>query len=308
VRSLAVLLVLVLLALGVALVSVAGNPTSGISDGSGGASNRRAASRDDELLLGRLVLPAGARSSSREPAGGGPTLAGPFERVATPDVVDRRAWWVVPGRPASALAFIRAHLPAGSRISASGSGGGRGNTTSWFLQLQWPPITGVLQERALIVELVALPGGATGVRADAQDVWVIPRPAGERIPFAARVLEVAVARPHMRPSVSRTVTDMAEVSRIAATIDHLPTVQPGTINCPSLPVDGPLVTFTFRATLRGQVLAQASEAAWASEPTTACDPLRLTISGREQAALLGGASVIQEAQAMLGVSLHRPLR
>ena len=77
---------------------------------------------------------------------------------------------------------------------------------------------------------------------------------------------------------------------------------------PSLPVDGPLVTFTFRATLRGQVLAQASEAAWASEPTTACDPLRLTISGREQAALLDGASVIQEAQAMLGVSLHRPLR
>ena len=65
------------------------------------ASNQRAAARDDHLPLGRLVLPADARSSPREPAGGS-TLASEGPHTTNPDVIDQHAWWVVP-RPELAV-------------------------------------------------------------------------------------------------------------------------------------------------------------------------------------------------------------
>ncbi|HEY5195008.1 MAG TPA: hypothetical protein VIJ39_14220 [Solirubrobacteraceae bacterium] len=305
--TVAALVVLVFLALGTALASTIGSSTGKSASGSTRAANQRAASRDAEQLLGLLVLPLGARSSPHTPAGGGSTLARPSLSVATPDVVDRHAWWIVPGQPRALLGFLAAHPPAGSRNSASGSGGVRGVTTSWSVQFQWPPIAGVLQERFLVLTLVRLPGGSTGVRADAQDVWVIPRSASERIPGSARVLEVMVARSHKVPSLSVIVSDVTKVSEIAAMIDRLPIVQPGALSCPAFPVNGPFVNFTFRSTRHGPTLAQASEAAWASEPSSACEPMRLTIAGRPRTALLDGPSVVRKAQALLGVTLHRPL-
>jgi hypothetical protein len=271
------------------------------------AANRRAASRDAERLLRLLSLPPGARRTSHEPTGGGSTLARPDLSVSTPDVIDRHAWWLVPGRPHALLDFLAAHAPAGSRNSASGSGGTRGVTTSWAEQFQWPPIAGMVRERFLVVTLLRLPNGSTGVRADAQDVWTIPRPPSERIPRSARVLEVTVARSHAAPSLSLSINDARKVSEIAAKIDRLPIVQPGALSCPALPVDGPFVTFTFRATRAGSMLAQASEAAWASEPSSPCEPMQLTIEGRPQADLLDGPSVVRSAQALLGVTLRRPL-
>lgn len=271
------------------------------------AANQRAAGRDAEHLVRLLLLPSDAVSSSREPSGGGPALSRPDIVVSTPDVVDRHVWWIVPGRPQALLSFLEAHPPRGSRDSGSGSGGVRGVTTSWSVQFRWPPIAGVLQERFLVVTLVRLPDGFTGVRADTQDVWIIPRSPSERIPRSAHVLEVTVARYRAAPSLSVTVSDPAKVSEIAARIDGLPIVQPGAFSCPALPVDGPFVTFTFRAARGGPTLAQASEAAWAREPSSACEPMRLTIAGRPRTALLDGPSVVSQAEELLEVKLHRQL-
>jgi hypothetical protein len=271
------------------------------------AANRRAAASDGHRLLGRLVLPPGTRTSQREPRGGGPALAHRGPGAATPNVVDQHAWWVVPRRPQAVLAFVLAHRPAGAVSGLSGSTRLRGITTSWFVRFNWRPVSGVLAERALVVQLVRLPDGSTGVRADVQNVWVIPRPAGERIPSSARVLDVAVGRRSVPPSLSMTVTDTAKVSDVAAMINRLPTVQPGAISCPAFPGDGPFVTFDFRSTDGGPLLAQAIEPAWAREPTTACDPMALTILGHAWTPLLGGASVVRRSQALLGVTLQRPL-
>jgi hypothetical protein len=271
------------------------------------AANRRTGARDVHRLLGRLVLPPGTRTSPLEPLGGGPALAHPGPGAVTPNVVDQHEWRVVPGRPQAVLGFVRAHRPAGSLSVLSGSTSLRGITTSWFVKFNWRPISGVLAERTLVVQFVRLPRGSTGVRADAQDVWVIPRPAGERIPSSASVLDVAVDRRSMPPSLSMTVTDTAKVSKIAAMINRLPTVQPGAVSCPAFPGDGPFVTFDFRAAEGGPLLAEASEPGWAREPTTACDPMALTIGGHKWTPLLGGASVVRRSQALLGVSLQTPL-
>jgi len=105
--------------------------------------------------------------------------------------------------------------------------------------------------------------------------------------------------------VKRTVTDPRRVHRIAAMIDSLQTVQPEAINCPSYPADAPVVTFTFRAAPGGPALANASEPAYATEPTTPCDPMTIAVEGRRWTPLLGGASVVHAAEQMLRIKLER---
>jgi hypothetical protein len=88
-------------------------------------------------------------------------------------------------------------------------------------------------------------------------------------------------------------------------IDGLQTVQTKAINCPSCPADAPVVTFTFRAAPGGPALANTSEPASATEPTTPCDPMTIPIEGRRWTPLLGGASVVQAAQRILRIKLTR---
>jgi hypothetical protein len=275
------------------------------------ASNQRAAARDDHLLLGRLVLPADARSSPREPAGGGSALASEGPHTTNPDVIDQHAWWVVPRPELAVLAFVNAHIPAGSHIYTSGWGSRYGIRTSSYVWFQWPAIKSVLYERTLMVQLAHLPDGSTGVRADARDVWEMPRPASEQIPSSARVLDVFVvpARPFGRHPIRRpvlrslsiTVTDRANVSKIAAMIDHLATRQFVGTMCRAGDGEGPSVVFNFRSRKGGPVLAQASEEASGEGP---CEPMHLWIHKQKQTPLAGGYSVIQQTEKLLHVTLH----
>ncbi|MGA7704548.1 MAG: hypothetical protein WB998_06590, partial [Solirubrobacteraceae bacterium] len=219
-------------------------------------------------------------------------------------VVDRHAFWIVPADAHETLAFLEAHAPPGSQLQSSGSGGRGGVTTSWSLGFVWPPVPSVLYARSVSVVLVALGTGSTAIRVDAADMWDIPKPASERIPSGARVLDVSVARPHAHPSLSLAVTDRVKVKRIARAIDRLPTAQPIAIACPNIPVDPRTVTFTFRAATGGPALAQAREPASASGPVSPCEPMDLTIAGRVFTPLLGGAVVVEHAQALLGVTLR----
>jgi hypothetical protein len=273
------------------------------------ASNQRAAARDDHLLLGRLVLPPDARPSPQEPPGGGSTLAARGVHHTDPNFIDEHAWWVVPRPEQAVVAFVNAHPPASSHLESSGRNGTRGITTSSYLWFSWPSIKSVLYERSLTVQFVPLPDGSTGVRADAQDVWEMPRPASERIPSSARVLDVSVVpgRPlgrGIRPSLSITATDTANVSKIAAMINHLATKQPVTIvSCRAGEGEGegPFVVFTFRARQGGPVLAQAQKGAYSEGP---CEPMDLWIYKHKQTPLVGGYSVIQESEKLLHVTLR----
>jgi hypothetical protein len=206
----------------------------------------------------------------------------------------------VPGTPASVLSDIVSHTRHPTQgLAGSGSGAG----PSWSsVQLAFPPVPDVLDSRWLVVKVVGLSHGFTAVRADAEVVWVIPRPASERIPAEVGEVDVRRGRSGQLLAVSVTVTDPARVATIVSLIDSLPTVQPYTMSCPSFGIS-PVVTFTFRAKRHGPIVAQATQLASATDPTTGCDAMSFSIRGRPRAPLLGGAKVVRTVQRLLGVQL-----
>jgi hypothetical protein len=268
----------------------------------------RRARADAATLLGRVRLPVGAELLSGEPAGDGDALSRPVNGPAvTSTLVDKNTWSRVPGSAASALDYLKGHAPRGGRLTQSGSQGpGHGQVVSGFVRFSWPPVARLLINRQLLVQAVNLTGGGTGVRVDAQVQWIIPRPVRERIPHGVHEVDVTRAAPGEAPSLWVKVVSPHVIRALFGMVDALGIVQPGAYSCPALLAGTPVVTFTFRASDGGTVLARASELASAREPTTNCDPMTFSIRGRSQTPLLGGAAVVHEAGRLLGVHLQTP--
>jgi hypothetical protein len=264
--------------------------------------NRRAAQRDAAQLLKRAVLPADAIPSATEPAGDDHFLSRPGQVPAAVNLLDRHGWWTVPGDETDVSAFVRAHQPKGTRAGTEGVGDGQFPTDALTFEL--PPVGHVLGTRWLVVSLISLRSGGTGVRVDAEVQWMLPRPAGEQIPPEARVLEVTVGRPNRPLTTDVSVTSATKVRRIASLINGLETVQPGVFDCTGK-ADDPVVTFAFRAAPGGRVLARATQIIAPGAPHGSCEPMTLTIKGRPQIPLLGGAALVRAAQRVLGVRLPR---
>lgn len=268
-----------------------------------GPPGRAVAREQAASLLASVTVPPGSASSSVEPPGGGRALAHPGAYPATPNLVDDHAWWVVPVKPSAAIAFIQAHPPAGSKLGFAGAG----NTAPGFQLIGFDrgSVVHVLWSRSLVVEVVQLPDGDTGLRADAEVVWITPRAAGERIPAKATRLNVSVTR---RPQViqrSFDVTDTRRVRRVAALIDSLPAAQPGAFACPADP--GVRVRLSFESAT-GEPLAVI-----AVDPG-GCGVVTVRIRGRKRASLTSTpfpgsgrpprASLVAQLDAALGVHLN----
>lgn len=273
------------------------------------SANESTARTDAATLLGKLTLPADATRAPTEPADDGSLLANPgVGPLATPNVVDEHAWWVLPGKRADVLAYIDAHPPAGSTKTASSEGGVGGMTTSESVTFGWPAVTNVLATRWLVIEVVQLPTGVTGLRADAQVVWVTPRAASERIPPGARVVRVAVRRELNRRSPthrSLEVTSTRRIDRVVALLNALPVGQPGVRNCPA--------DFGVWVRLEFDAARGAAPLAVAEIDPNGCGAVRLEIGGRRQPSLesepLSSAShsrgpLLGQIERILGIHLN----
>jgi hypothetical protein len=295
---------------GVALVSGAAfDGSAGAAGGSNGRStntptagaNERDASAEAERMLSRLVLPTGAVGLQHEPTGDAGTLSSWAIRLGTPDLVDLHAWWRVPASARSVMAFIRAHPPGGSQPSGSGSGNA---VRAPYVQFAWPALPERLQIRWLIVAVAPLRGGATGVRADAEVQWTVPRAPSERIPAGVREIDLTRPGSAHAGAVSITITKPVQVRDIVAMVDRLPTVQPGTLSCSLLP-NRPVVTFEFRASRSGPALAQTRYPTPANG--TCGEAMRLTIHGQAQTPLLNGGTILTTVDRLLGTRLAGPV-
>jgi hypothetical protein len=266
------------------------------------ASNRRAAVRDAQELLAGVVPPAGAALQSSG------TGIGPRAPLLTTAFASAVAYstWTIPEDPASVLSFVEAHLPAGSKVVITESGGP--NPSSQSVIRSWPPIDDVLDARWLEVDVTSVASGETRLRAESQSQWVVTRPLGEQIPSGVREVDVTSGWPRKPPFVSRRVTNRADVRRLVTLFDSLPIVQPDALNCPAYS-PRPIVVIAFRtATSRLVAEASVSSAASFSWPATvpgwACFRVTFSVLGRGRSPLVG--NVITPIQRLLHVKLAPP--
>lgn len=256
--------------------------------------NRSAAQHDAGRLLALVRLPAGATSF----AGAG-LLRQPYARPATSELVDLHRTWRVPAPLDGVVSFVQQHRPPGSRSDGSGEAGGPGTPANEELTFAFPPLRGITM-RELALTAVSLGPRTTGLRVDAEEVWVATRPPSERIPAGVREVDVVSRYPRKAPLVSVRVRRASTVAAVVRRFDALGIVQPGSVfSCPAFLRRGPTVTFDFRAA-SGALLARAGVLAPGSGSSGPCNAVSLSIRGRRQTPLIGG-NVLVGMERLLGV-------
>ncbi len=265
---------------------------------------RAAAVASAKDLLGRLYVPEGSVYSSVEPSGTNPVLEAAPDRPQTPKLIDLTSWWRIPAEPGEVLSWLEENPPLGSKESAAGgfSTSAPGGAPGRFVRFEWRPIPSVLILRSLLASVVAGPEGSTVLRADAQVVWVVPRPLSDLILGTVRVLEVR----RLAGAAPRTVTIARPkaVEKIAALINGLPVPQPGDpvpdggpiAPCPKLPSKLGGLRLTFRESANGPPVAEAVQ----MRPAGICNPMMLKIPGHPQVPLSGGGVVLPTLRTLLG--------
>ncbi len=277
------------------------------------AHNRRVAIRDAASLLGLVSLPTGTTRSAREPAGDHGVLKRPPEYPATPNLVDQTEWWTSTESQQQVLSYVKANAPKGGNQNFGGSSGQCTphtspptgcHTTASMIGFTFHPRAGVLGERTLLVEVTRLKDGSTGIRVDAEVVWISARPRSEKVPAGVSLIDVGQDVRGQPPSVSRSVTKPAQIRKIIRLIDRLPITQPGTSSCPAEPVNPPVDTFAFESG-SGAVLATARVPADADNSTTGCYPMHFTVNGKSEPSLGQAKSFLVAVGRLLGVKLTR---
>ncbi len=249
--------------------------------------NRQAAIRDSARLLAGVIPPPGAVVVSQRNA------IGPQRRVPllTGAIASALAFerWSVPAQPGVVLSYVESHLPPGSKLFSTGSGGPNPGFQSVIRS--WAPVSGILNTRWLEIDVTGLSSGGTDLSAESQSQWVVVRPTRERVPSGVTEVDVTEGLPGRSPQFSRAVTAPSTVGSLVALFKSLGIVQPVAINCPVETV-GPIVTVAFGAAT-GQVLASATVDAQAdfswpdSEPGWACYSIGFVASGHRFDSLIG---------------------
>ena len=253
--------------------------------------SRRQGEVEAARLLTLLSLPPGAVYSATQPAGSNPRLAGPVSSPGALALIDTPAWWLAPGSPDSVLAWLESHPPEGSTLNMRSSSLVHGAVESQSVTFTLAPVPGAFEWRGLLVTVAPEPGGRTGVRADAQVVRTVPRPAGDRIPLRSRVLEVRYSGGSARPG-GFTVDHPPQVRRIVKAINALQIVQPSgpVYGCGPFFDNPRLVTLTFRGRAGGRALAVTRQ----NVPGGHCDGgMSLTVDGKRRTPLAGGEAVVR---------------
>lgn len=262
--------------------------------------NKLAAQRDAEHLLHLFVLPARARRLASAPLQTHRLLQEPGSRLATPNIIDRHGVWLVQSPLASVVAFVKGHVPSGSRQAGGGWQSGPDIPGNRQLVFSFPAIRGEISTRWLSFTAVALSPRRTGLRIDAEDVWLVPRSPSERIPSGVHEIDVRSAYPGRPANMEVSVVNPVKVGKIVRWIDALGVAQPGLTSCPEL--SGPMVTVDFRAATHA-LLARAS-ALDSQNSSGPCNAIQLSIHGRRQTPLITG-SFLKKVESLLGVSFRR---
>ena len=242
------------------------------------AANRAAAHAEAHRLLERLPVPAGAVEVASSPAAG-PWLArsGPGAPAST-RLIDLHRYWRIAG-----------HSDAGSLIDAIGARGVRGfsrdgtgefgvggTTVVWSVEFQGEHRPAGVYEEGATFSASAARGGGVALRADAWTIWLLPRPAWERIPAGVTAVAVSVGTYDGKRSFPvATVTAPQDVRGLVSVVDSRTVEQFDVFSCPLIQAQTLVLDLGF---VRG-----GTRVAGATED--ACGGLRFTVGRRTGRAL-----------------------
>lgn len=261
------------------------------------AANERAARRDAAALVKAARLPAGAVPVAREPSGDNGYLKPAQAIEADSAHALSHGWWIVSAPVSRVVAYLNAHRPPGSSAAGTGSAGDtRTGTSAQMVSYAWPAVGVVLGERELQLTVTSLPGGRSGVMAEAQSDWIVPRSLSEVVPSGATVVRVRLQRgpahagSKLGPVLQALITDPSKVARAISLVDSLAVQQPIVLNCPMYGSPTGSLTVTYSAGPAGPALAQAKTtffAIWPDGGVQGCDPISFWIHGHMRTALVG---------------------
>jgi hypothetical protein len=156
------------------------------------AGPKQRAMADADAILASFAVPSGARKLAASPSEDSGALKTAIQISGTPDLVDKAGWWLAPGKPLQVLAWEAKHVS--HRYSFEGTGsvsGTAGREPIWSDMFSLPDITGVLDSRELVVEVVQ-DGDKTAIRVDAQVTWQPAVPPSEKVPAPAKAVTISM--------------------------------------------------------------------------------------------------------------------
>jgi len=270
-------------------------PTSTTSTKPGGQTAKQRAQADAAALLASFVPPPGATRLAKAPNLPGGYLKNPITYLGDGYQVDGTTFWQAPGAPTAVLNWEIAHIS--HRFSLGDADFGTGITPA-DRSFELPAIPGVLTSRDLVVEVVSMGAGRTGIRVDAEVGWQPPRPASDDVPATARVVTIAEETTMQTgaglPSPV-TITDPAAVAKLATLVNSMP-ISPFNgiaVSCPA--GFGSALTLTFRAEAGAPVLAKV-------QTDQACGVTIFSANPNQDLALTQPANLDQRLLAIAGLS------
>lgn len=277
-RVLALTGMLVLAGAGCGTVHAA-NPARPVAAGSTAPGSSRPATKDMSPkqraeadaagILAAFAVPPGAARLTQAPSAGGGALKHPPQTPGDSDLIDKVAWYRVPGTPQAVLTWESHHAP--KRFTRTGGG-----TIPHYDMYELPAITRVLDSRGMLVTVIPAGANTTDVRVDAQVTWVPARAAASMIPsgdvHAVTLTLVPSPNGHGKPPTPVSVTAKAKVDALVKLINTVQSASPAVyMGCQ--PADYGALTLAFAAKPGGQTLATAVIS------LEACEYTALTIGG-----------------------------
>lgn len=258
--------------------------------------NKAIAQRDTRALLAQLRLPRGATRTYTQPPL--PELVPP--KVSGDNTIAVSGWWVTNKAPGTVIAYVKAHRRAERGIYQVET---EPPSTVIFV---WTIDGEHLYSQQLQVTVATLADGRTGIMAQAQSKWMVPRPLNERVPSAVRsvaiTLRVGVGTGGMKHQHTRRYLfeRAATVSSIVNAFDAMPISQPSLFySCPAMFAGMPSLTLQFRSST-GATLAHASVHVYpgpnGASGWIGCDPIDFWIGTRQQSPLTSHTFVTRIAR------------
>lgn len=248
-----------------------------------------------ESLLAKNILPRGTSRLPLRPVP--PGLRQPGLRIGATSSLDRYRLYRLPMTPRRAIAFLRAHGPAGMKSDGSGQTGQGKRVISRSIGFAPAHLPWGISSLLVGDTVVAAPGRHALLRTDVQVIWFPARSAAEHLAaahFKKAIMTLRIARPSPR-TVRHTFTSAAILRKFVRLLNGLPASPGGVFNCPMILQTYQVILVPHAGQPRVVVSLQG------------CEDAGITVNGKSQPMLDDSGKVLILVDRLLHVrhvSLH----